>query len=1184
MLADPKQIETIFHAALAKADPAERAAFLVVAAGEDIELRHRVERLIDAHDELGALLGPSLSIGRGGINSRISSLATDRSAVPTPVEELGDRVGQYRLLQKLGEGGMGTVWVAEQEQPVRRRVALKLIKPGMDSARVIARFEAERQALALMDHTNIAKILDAGTAPSGRPYFVMELVKGVPITRYCDELHLGIRERLELFVQVCAAVQHAHQKGVIHRDLKPSNVLVAVQDGKPIPKVIDFGVAKALFTRLADRTMYTEIGAVIGTLEYMAPEQAELSALDVDTRADVYALGVLLYELITGSTPLTGERVKSVALSEALRLIREEEPPLPSARLGTTVALPTIAAARRVESARLGQMVRGELDWIVMRALEKDRTRRYESASGLARDVERHLNDEPVEACPPSTWYRLRKLARKNRGPVAAAGVVLLALLVGVIGTTVGLIEARDQERRAVAEAEASKKARTNEEEQRRTAENQKEQAWLHLYVARIQAAQQAWRDGNIGRVRELLEETRPGPAQHDLRAFEWFYLRRLADDQPQTLRHPTQVRKVVFSADGRFVAAAGEAGRIDTKTRKNLTGDVTVWEVATGRVVRSFPSEPGEGSAVALGPTGKLLARVTGDGAVEIWDLDADRLAISLPGGPDAATRSVQALAFSPDGAWLAVGHGQGHGDAPVKVWNVPKGQLLQTFRGHRSFVNSLAFSPDGQRLASSGQDEFVKVWDVIAGRETLNIKSRIAFVSGVAFNPYGTRLASAGEHGVKVWDARTGEEVQSLSGHSGGVSSVAFSPDGGRLASGGHDRSVRVWDLETGREAFSLKGHLAGVWAVAFSPDGKRLASGSGDRTIKVWDATRNPEARVLGLAMSVAFRPDGRRFATGAPDKTIRILDAADGSEVLRLDGVGATLAFSPDGRRLAGTASYFDADQAVKVWDTTTGKQLLDLSEPDFRARGVAFSPDNQLVAASGVGEIEGLRVWDSATGRRVLSLRAVAPITGSLAFTPAGDRVAASTGRQVIVWDVASGREAQSFDVRDGRAGVVTISEDGRWLAAGVHESDQPTAAIVWDLETGQQVFRLGGLTEAVTCLAFSPDSQRLVAGTGGFGAGVEKPSVVKVWELRTGQAVLELPAGLKTVRAVVFTPDGKCLASAGDVLRMWDATLRSAAAPPNRHSAKRRFVRSASARPKWFRRRCVRSRLTGNSR
>jgi eukaryotic-like serine/threonine-protein kinase len=321
-------------------------------------------------------------------------------------------------------------------------------------------------------------VLDAGSTDAGRPYFVMELVKGVPITKYCDELHLPLRERLGLFVPVCAAIQHAHQKGIIHRDVKPSNVLVCIQDGKPVPKVIDFGVAKALHQRLTDESLYTEIGQIVGTLEYMAPEQAELSALDIDTRADVYALGVLLYELLTGTTPLEGKRLRSAALAEMLRIIREEEPPRPSTRLSESKeSLPSLAARRRTEPARLTREVRGELDWIVMKCLEKDRTRRYETANGLARDVERHLHDEPVEACPPSVRYRLGKLLRRHRGPVLAAALVLLVLVGGIIGTTWGLVLA-EQARRAEAErAEGERQAREREAEQRALAETRREEA-----------------------------------------------------------------------------------------------------------------------------------------------------------------------------------------------------------------------------------------------------------------------------------------------------------------------------------------------------------------------------------------------------------------------------------------------------------------------------------------------------------------------------------------------------------------------------------------------------------------------------------------------------------------------------------------------------------------------------------
>jgi serine/threonine protein kinase/Flp pilus assembly protein TadD len=412
--------ESVFAQAVEIPSAPERAAFLDRACANNPGLRAEVEALLRAHERSGDLLD---------LPEHVPSNADAPSH-----ESAGTIIGPFKLLEQIGEGGMGTVWMAEQSTPIQRRVAIKVVKEGMDSKLVLARFEAERQALALMEHPNIAKVFEAGRTPSGRPYFVMELVKGQPITKYCDEKRLKVRERLELFGDVCRAVQHAHQKGIIHRDLKPSNVLVAPYDGKPVVKIIDFGVAKATGQRLTDKTLFTGFGALVGTPEYMSPEQAEVNNQDIDTRSDIYSLGVLLYELLTGSTPLTRKRIKEAALLEVLRVIREEEPPRPSTRLAeSNDTLPSISAQRQTEPAKLTKLVRGELDWIVMKALEKDRNRRYETANGLAMDVQRYLADEPVAAGPPSAWYRLRKFVRRNKNSLAVAGLILffIALLGG---------------------------------------------------------------------------------------------------------------------------------------------------------------------------------------------------------------------------------------------------------------------------------------------------------------------------------------------------------------------------------------------------------------------------------------------------------------------------------------------------------------------------------------------------------------------------------------------------------------------------------------------------------------------------------------------------------------------------------------------------------------------------------
>jgi serine/threonine protein kinase/Tfp pilus assembly protein PilF len=593
---------TIFDAARRIEAPEDRRVYLEQACGQDRDLRALVEALLRVHEQDSDFLRtPAEGIPAG-------------FAGPAPDEGPGAAVGPYRLVQQLGEGGMGTVYLAEQQEPVKRLVALKVIRHGMDSRQVVARFEAERQALALMDHPNIARVYDAGTTRAGRPYVVMELVRGVPITRYCDEHRLTPRQRLELFVPVCTAVQHAHQKGVIHRDLKPSNILVTIHDGKPVPKIIDFGVAKATGPKLTQRTLFTEVGSLIGTPEYMSPEQAELNNLDVDTRSDVYSLGVLLYELLTGATPLQRGRAREANLLELLRLIREEEPPRPSARLSTAEGLPAIAADRGLEPGRLAGMLRGDLDWIVLKCLEKDRSRRYETAGGLARDVERYLHDEPVGASPPSAWHRLWKVMKRNKGRVGAAALVLLALLAGMAGTTWGMIRA--ERAREVAVSAQLAEAERAEEAQKRLgqiekgaeilasvfqdldpkAEEQQEVRLRVLLGRRLGVAAQQLEGEAVGdplvvaRLQHLLgvvlrELGDLRQAEAVLAKARQTRERLLGADNPDTL-HTSEALGVVYGARGKYDlaeallgevlkarSAGREAGHPDTLASKNNLG-----------------------------------------------------------------------------------------------------------------------------------------------------------------------------------------------------------------------------------------------------------------------------------------------------------------------------------------------------------------------------------------------------------------------------------------------------------------------------------------------------------------------------------------------------------------------------------------------------------------------------------
>ncbi|MCX6925929.1 MAG: serine/threonine-protein kinase [Verrucomicrobia bacterium] len=447
----------VFSQAQAKTSLVERERYLTEACQGQPELRKQVEALLGASDRAGDFLAETVKL-------QPPDLVT---------EGPGTVVGHYKLLQQIGEGGCGVVYMAEQEEPIRRRVAFKVIKLGMDTKQVIARFEAERQALALMDHPNIAKVFDAGATETGRPYFVMELVRGIRITDYCDQNNLSTEQRLDLFIQVCHAIQHAHQKGIIHRDIKPSNILVTINDGVPVPKVIDFGIAKATEQRLTDKTLFTAFEQFIGTPAYMSPEQAEMTSLDIDTRSDIYSLGVLLYELLTGLTPFDKETLAKAAFDEMRRMIRETEPPNPSTRLNTLSqdALGTVAKHRQAEPAALSRLVRGDLDWIVMKCLEKDRKRRYETANNVALDIEHHLRHEPVSAAAPSTAYQAQKFIRRHKAGLAMAAALVLLLGGGVVVSSLQAIRAIRAEREQARLRQQAEEARTQAEANRKKAE-----------------------------------------------------------------------------------------------------------------------------------------------------------------------------------------------------------------------------------------------------------------------------------------------------------------------------------------------------------------------------------------------------------------------------------------------------------------------------------------------------------------------------------------------------------------------------------------------------------------------------------------------------------------------------------------------------------------------------------------
>ncbi len=1123
------RVESIFFAALQKESPEERAAYLDEACAGDEDLRRRVEALLGAHPRLGSFL-------KGHAAELVAT-----EDMPPVSERPGTLIGNYKLMEQVGEGGMGVVYVAEQRQPVRRKVALKIIKPGMDTKEVIARFEAERQALAIMDHPNIAKVLDAGSTESGRPYFVMELVRGVPITDYCDQNKLTTGERLELFVTVCHAIKHAHQKGVIHRDVKPTNVMITLHDGKPVPKIIDFGVAKAINQQLTERTIYTRYAQMVGTPLYMSPEQAELSGLDVDTRTDIYSLGVLLYELLTGTTPFDKKRIRTAAYDEIRRIIREEEPPKPSTRISTLGKTATaISAHRNTDPKRLSQLIRGDLDWIVMKALEKDRTRRYETAGELAADVVRHLNHEPILAGRPSAVYRFRKFARRHKAAMATVGLVAAALLLGLIASTWQAIRAtraevgaRDERDRAVfawkqadqqrdrafkAEQTASRdRDRAMEAErvatqERDLAQKQRDENRRLLYVSDMNVAHQAWEAANAGRVLELLNRHRPEPGQEDLRGFEWYYLWRLCQRglMTPTLEHGSSVYCVAFSPDGGTLAAACH------------DHTVRLWRAATGELRSTLTGHRNWVYSVAFSPDGETLASGSVDRTVRLWDVANGQELHTLRGH----LATVNCVAFSPDGKTAA----SGAADKTVNLWDVATGELRHTFTGHTSTLGSVTFSPDGRTLASGSHGGTGKLWDLATMEERATLKG----AGCVAFSPDGKTVACAAfdKKTVNLWDVATGALRHTLTGHTGEVRSVAFSPDGHTLASGSRDNTVRLWNVATGQLEGTLVGHAGGVQCVTFSADGKTLASSSEDATVKLWDVAADEEPELLaghtGGVSSVAFSRQGQ-LASGGRDNTVRVWDVATGELKEIFEGhtdLVLAVAFSPGGKTLASASR----DKLVKLWDVANGVHLRMLEGHGSYVCSVAFSPHGDtLVSGSSDGT---LRLWNVANGEQRAILRGHERSVLAAAFSPDGRAPASgSADGAVKLWNLATGKEQATLEGHTGDVWSVAFSPDARMLASGAWD----TTVKLWDVATGEVKRTLKGHGGRVFCVMFSPDGKTLASAAG--------DRTVKLWDVASGEQRATLKGHTEWLSTVAFSPDGNTLAAAapGGTIRLWRA-------------------------------------------
>ena len=1180
---DPIRVRDLFLAAI-DLPPEGRPEYLADACGTDAALRAEVEKLLAAHAKPDSLLEPAPPDATGAFDPEAHQFAETAAGnfgdTPTRRESFSTALtlgtviaSRYTLVEVIGEGGMGSVYLASQSEPVKRQVALKLIKTGMDSKAVLARFDAERQALALMDHPNIARIYDGGVTPTGQPFFVMELVKGVPLTEYCDAQRLSVKARLELFVSVCQAVQHAHQKGIIHRDLKPGNVLVTEVDGRPTPKVIDFGVAKATEQQLTEMS-FSDTGAIVGTPAYMSPEQADPSSMDIDTRTDVYALGVMLYELLTGSPPIDAKQFKRGAILEMLRMVREVEPPRPSTRLSAANSRPNIAANRSIEPAKLAKLLQGELDWVVMKSLEKDRTRRYDTANGLALDIQRYLADEVVEARPPSTGYRLKKFVRRHKGQVIAASLVLFVLMGGIVGTTWGLFEARRQEQLARDETTEKEQARLAEAERVKERDaalkaeaERSDELKQRLGVSEMVLAGAAYDNRDVKLANERLDKV---PARQ--RGWEWHYLKRQSVGGIFTLKHVGPITCIAVSPDGTRIATASGG--------QHAPFEAKVWDARTGAFLFELKGLPEKVQgvntpvvSVAFSADSKRIVTGRGDKTARLWDATTGALQLELKDH----TGEVMSAAFSPDGKQVATAHDGGN----LKVWDARTGAVHLDLKAHKNRVARVVYSPDGSRIVTGSYDRAVRVWDAKSGERLLDAKGVMNIESTVAISPDGTRIIVGGDEGeARVIDARTGAILLVLQGRSvlkqsysmgtAGVLSAAFSPDGSRIVTGGGvnmSGDASVWDARTGAELLELKGHAGKIYSVSFSADGMRIVTGSGDGTAKVWDArTGTPRLEldgITGAVQCVSLSRDGTQIVAGGGRANnlghATIWDARTGEPKLELKGFKGSIssaAISPDGTRIVTGGGEYELPGQATVWDARTGTALFELKGLKEGVTSVAFSPDGSRIATGGgdADQNQGneAKVWDARTGALLLDLTQPNMDGGyaigtrvAVAFSPDSKRIIVGGARSmndlgddVRIWDVTTGE--RQLESKTGHGGVrsVAFSPDGtRFVTGGIDST-----AKVFDARTGSLQLDLKGHTGDVNSVAFSPDPGapgRIVTGSG--------DRTVRVWDARTGTTLAELKGHTGPVTSVTFSMDGMRIVTGGGRMNgevfAWDARI-----------------------------------------